>query len=587
MNIKHIALGVSLFLSLGAIAQHNEEVTIEGTYRPKVNKVNKIVLQPETPEQKFEMPGTETHLMDIDRRFPLELEKISAQSYNGKNARMPEATKNFLLAGFGTRISPVFLYKHNSKLTKNLGLGVGIKHYSSWLDIKDYAPSSFMNNAFEIGLTSSKYKNVQLNGDVYYKNDLYHYYGVNLTGMPLTDAQIEQYCPRQTYNTIGGHFGLVSTTTRVGEWSHSGGLDYHHTFDNTFAREHFGGLEYGLAYTQNWWGDKSHPQKLGVDLAIQYEYFETTHADFTGMYNANRNDLYLMKVNPFFEMGDEFYKLHLGVRLDGVNRVQNKDKILAVRPDVSGSLFVLNKKLEFYAGLNGGRELLTYTKIINDNPFAGCEFGLRAPNVKLGFDGGVRTNIAEVVDLHLGVRYRHTDNDPLYVSSYLVSNGPFPNDKPIYNAFDLVYDETQSVSVLADMRLRLRSGITADLGFAYNNWNPTDEEYAWYRPEMEGKLKLTYDVNEKLAFNTTFLYQGGRYAKVWNNGPYWLAKYPPRYEARKLGDVYDLSLGVDYCVNDQLSVFAKLDNVAHQKYQLFYDYPVAGIQFFAGLKMRF
>ena len=42
MNIKHIVLGVSLLLSVSAFAQHNEEVTIEGTYRPKVNKVNKI-----------------------------------------------------------------------------------------------------------------------------------------------------------------------------------------------------------------------------------------------------------------------------------------------------------------------------------------------------------------------------------------------------------------------------------------------------------------------------------------------------------------------------------------------------------------
>lgn len=563
MKIKYFAIAAALFLGISAFAQHNEEVTIEGTYRPKVNKVDKIVLQPETPEQKFEMPGTEIHLMDIDRRFPLELEKMSAQNYSGKNARMPETTNNFLLAGFGTRISPVFLYKHNSKLTKNLGLGVGIKHYSSWLDIKDYAPSSFMNNAFEIGLTSSKYKNIQLSGGVYYKNDMVHYYGVNLANMPLTEAQMEQYCPRQTYNTIGGHFGLASTTTRVGEWSHSGGVDYRHTFDGTYAREHFAGVDYGLAYTQNWWGNKSHPQKLGMDLAFQYE-------------NYSSNELFLMKFNPFFEMGDAFYKLHLGVRMDGVNRVQNKDRILAVRPDINGSLYVLNKKLEFYAGLNGGRELMTYSDVIDENPFVECDLAMLAKNVKLGFDGGVRTNIAEVVDLHLGVRYRHTDNDPLFVSSYLSNAVPFPDNKPIYNAFDLVYDETQSVSVLADMRLKLRGGFAADLNFAYNDWNPTNEEYAWYRPEMEGKLKLTYEVNEKLAFNTTFLYQGGRYAK-----------YPPRFESRKLGDVYDLGLGADYRVNDQLSVFAKLDNVLNQKYQLFYDYPVAGIQFFAGLKMRF
>jgi outer membrane receptor for ferrienterochelin and colicin len=199
-----------------------------------------------------------------------------------------------------------------------------------------------------------------------------------------------------------------------------------------------------------------------------------------------------------------------------------------------------------------------------------------AQNVKLGFDGGVRTNIAEVVDLHFGVRYRHTDNDPFFV----------PMRYQAYQ-YDLVYDETYLTSVLADMRVKLRNGFTADMGFAYNNYVMTNEDCPWHRPKMEGKLKLTYDVNEKLAFNTTFLYMGERYNKVWNNGPYWMTKYPPQYDVVKLKDVFDLSLGADYRFNDQLSAFAKLDNVLNQKYQLYYGYPVGGIQFFGGLKMTF
>lgn len=546
MNTRYIFLAAALFFCVSAFAQHNEEVTIEGTYRPKVNKVDKILMQAETPQQHFEMPGTEIRVLDIEHRFPLQLEKLSAVNYNGKNGQNPVPVKNFLMAGFGTRISPVFLYKHNSNLTKNLGLGVGIKHYSSWLDMEEYAPSSFMNNAFDIGLTSSKYKNVQMGGKVYYKNDMVHYREGN----------------KQVYNTIGGHFGLTPTSTRTGEVSHQLGVDYHYTFDNTYAREHFVKADYGLGYTQSWWGDKSHPQKIGVDVGAQYEYF--------------RDNLYLLKVNPYFEMGDEFYKLHLGVRLDGVNRVQNGDQFLAVRPDVSGSLYVLNKKLEFYAGLNGGRKLTTYSDLITENPFVGNECSMLAQNVKLGFDGGVRTNIAEVVDLHLGVRYRHTDNDPFFV--------------PMHNRayqYELLYEETYLTSVLADMRVKLRYGFTADMGFAYNNYKMTVSEYPWHRPKMEGKLKLTYDVNEKLAFNTTFLYMGERYNKVWNNGPYWMTKYPPQYDVVKLKDVYDLSLGADYRFNDQLSVFAKLDNLLNQKYQLYYGYPVEGIQFFGGLKMTF
>jgi hypothetical protein len=150
--------------------------------------------------------------------------------------------------------------------------------------------------------------------------------------------------------------------------------------------------------------------------------------------------------------------------------------------------------------------------------------------------------------------------------------------EPIYNAFSFVYDEIQQVSVLADMRVKLRNSLTFDLGFAYNNWKPTTELYAWYRPMMEGRLKLSYELNDKWAFHSSFLYQGGRYAKVFTS---------EGYQTKKLKDVLDLSLGADYKVNDQITAFALLDNVLCQKYQLYYNYPVTGIQFFAGVKLRF
>ena len=335
-----------------------------------------------------------------------------------------------------------------------------------------------------------------------------------------------------------------------------------------------------MCYAENFWGDKSHPQKLGIDLGFQYDYCM-----------GQDNNLFVVdriwfKANPFFEMSDEFYRLRLGVRLDGATKASDEDKFLAVRPDLSGSLFVLDKKLEFYAGLNGGRKLLRFCDVVDDNPFVTSRLNPSLPvqNVKLGFDGGVRTNIVEIVDLHLGVRYRQTDKDPFYVYYIPNSNDVPQGYDPILNAFDLVYDETQTVTVMADVRVKMRNSLTADLGFAYNNYKPAVEQYAWYRPAMEGKLKLTYDLNDKLAFNTTFLYQGERYAKVWDGVVDWQNF---NFKAEKLKDVFDLSLGADYKFNDQVTAFALLDNVAHQKYQLYYNYPVTGIQFFAGVKLRF
>ena len=563
-------------MALTASAQHDEQVTVEGKYRPKVNKVNKLRLQPETPQPTYEFPNSEVSPKEATHRFALDLEKISPTAFSSKDDKLVTPTQNFVMAGMGTRLSPIFLYKHNSMLTKTLGLGVGVRHNSSWLGIKDYAPSSYMNNAFDINLSTSAFDGLQLDAGIFYKNDMYHYYGVNLVETPLTDEQIGNYCGRFKDNTVGVHLGLASTSTRLGELSHAGSIDYQYLV----GIEHFVDLSYGMGYTQNWWGDKNNPQKAGVNIGFQFDGYDRNK------YNANQNRIFF-KVNPFFEMNGEFYRLHLGARLDGATQIEDEDSFLAVRPDVSGSLFVLNKKLEFYAGLNGGRKLTRFGELVAENPFLPRDkMGrLLVQNVKLGFDGGVRTNVAEIVDLHLGVRYRQTDNDPLFVSNFLDTNPVLMglDFEPIYNTFGLVYDETQLVSVLADMRVKLRNSLTADLGFAYNHYNLATYQYAWHRPTTEGKLKLTYDFNDELSFNTTFLYQSGRYNAFLQA----FGEEGQVFGAEKLKDVFDLSLGADYKVNDQITAFALLDNVAHQKYQMYYNYPVTGIQFFAGVKLKF
>ena len=573
---RHVLIAILALMAIPTFAQHDEQVTVEGKYRPKVNKVNKLVLQPETPQPSYTFPSSEVNPKEAKQKFALDLEKIAPTAFAAKDDKLVTPTQNFLMAGLGSRLSPLFFYKHNSLLTKTLGLGVGIKHNSSWLNIKDYAPSSYMNNAFDISLSTSKFDGLQLDGGVYYNNDMYHFYGINLLETPLTEEELAIYAPKITYNKVGAHVGLASTTTRVGELSHDAHLDYFYMLD----REHAIDFGYLLGYAGNFWGDKSHPQKLGLDLGFQYDY---CYGQGDNLFVVDR---ILFKVNPFFEMSDEFYRLHLGVRMDGATRDSDEANFLAVRPDLSGSLFVLDKKLEFYAGLNGGRKLLRFSDVVDDNPFVSSYLNpsLCVQNVKLGFDGGVRTNILEIVDLHLGVRYRHTDKDPLFVYHIPEADLLPPGADPILNSFDLVYDETQLVTVMGDVRVKMRNSLTVDLGFAYNNCKPTVEEYAWYRPTTEGKLKLTYDLNDKLAFNTTFLYQGGRYAKVWDGVVDWQNF---NFTAEKLKDVFDLSIRADYKVNDQITAFALLDNVAHQKYHLYYNYPVTGIQFFAGVKLRF
>ena len=565
---KIIAILTLSLLALQAAAQHDEQVTVEGKYRPKVNKVDKLKLNPETPEPTYVMPSTEVNPQEAKQKFALDLEKIAPTGFAAKNDKVVVPTKNFIMAGIGTRLSPLFLYKHNSLLTKNLGIGVGMKHLSSWLNIKDYAPSSFMNNAFDVSLSYEDMGMYRLEGGVFFDNDMYHYYGVNLDETPLTDEQIETLCPRQVYNTIGAYVKLDPKGYPLGTPVGPGDIKYHYTYDSFGCGDGLVELDYAYVYPVSWFGKREHPQKIRVDVDFDFNHYKCLDS------LANRG---FGRLNPSFEMSGDFYRLHLGAAVDGV--FKKGDMSVTVRPDVSGSLFVLDKKLEFYAGLNGGQSLVTFSDLVAENPFVWQLLDLRAKNVKFGFDGGVRTNIAEIVDLHLGVRYRHTDNDPLFVQD---ESEMWPLG--LSNKFGLVYDETRLVSVVSDIRVKLRSSLTANVSFAYNSCKPTNEEYAWYRPTTEGRLKLAYDLNDKLSFNTAFLYQGGRYAKVWDGVANWQGF---NYTSEKLKDVFDLSLGADYKVNDQITAFVLLDNLACQKYQLYYNYPVTGLQAFAGVKLRF
>lgn len=566
MSYKPIFLLSALLLNISLLAQHNEEVTIEGTYRPKVNKVDKILMKAEAPEQTFSMPSTETQILDIQPRFPMKLDRISAVALNNKDGQNEKVTKNFLMAGVGTRLSPVFFYKHHSMLTKTLGLGVGIDHYSSWLGIKDYAYSGFMNNAFDIALSSSRFSNLQLRGDVYYNNDVIHYYGVKLSNWTGSEAALEKETPRQTYNTIGMRLAMASTTTRRGEFSHNGDFDYHYLFALLGGGEHDASINYDLAYQESWWGKRDNPQKAGVKLGFQYDNF--SDGTLSPKTHLNR---YLGKVNPYLEMKDDFFRLHLGFRLDMSSRIQPSDRMLSLHPDLGGSLFVLDKKVEFYAGLNGGRKLYTYGEMVRENPFVASDLDMEVTTVKLGFEGGVRTNLMQTVDLHAGVRYRHTANDPFYSVLSSVSG--------VQNTFGVVYDESRVVSVLADVRWLAWDKVTVDGGFTFNKYNTVMLDHALYRPATEGRLKVNYDFSDDLSFYSSFLYQGGRYGRL---EP--LSAYSPSF---KLKPVLDLGIGADYKVRDELTVFAKIDNLLHQKYQLYVNYPVTGIEFFAGVKMRF
>jgi hypothetical protein len=555
-NLKYFFLTAAcLLFSAGALAQHNEQVTVEGTYRPKVNQVDKILIKPEMPKQAFSLPQVQIDVLDFDYKFKMDLEALSPIPFSVKSDQTA-ATENFLMAAFGSRISPVFLYKHNSQLTRNMGLGVGVNHSSSWLNIKNYAPSSYMNNEFNVEL-SNKFDDYQLYSKLFYKNDMCHYYGYELGDYIIPENLVDTYCPKQTYNTVGFGTKLSSTDTHLETLQHEIGLNYHYTFDKFGAREHEGDLTGFLSYSNKWLGSKIEPQTLGADLDFSFNRY--------GLTNESCNRM-LFKFNPYLAMKGDFYKLRLGFSMDIANADSSS---FSIRPDLSASLFVFDKKVEFYAGLNGGRRIYSYNDIIEENPFVQSVLPLGYKNVKLDFEAGLRTNILQIVDFHLGVRYHKTANDMFFVPN---------SDSLLQNFFTTVYDRTNEFKLLANLRFKVLDNLHVQGSFGYNKYDLETFEFAWYKPAMEAALKADFVFMDKMLFSFGGSYYSGRHAAHFVVG---------NLEAIDLKGIIDLNLSCDYKINEQLTAFVKFGNILNDKYMMFYDYPIGGIEAFAGVKMCF
>lgn len=564
--MKNKSLIISIFFVviglLGNAQTHNEQVTVEGSYKPQIKRSERLVKTPEMPDNEFDIPKYKVEARDFNFGNSIEVETMSAMTYKADYG--VESKNNFLKAGIGTRLSPVFLFRHYSDLSKTMSLGVGVKHYSSWLEMNDYQKSSFMNNAFNV-MAVNKFRTGQLRSFVDYKYDMYHLRAyddvVNPNGRNIHSLNL-------------GAKWLANGSSYRDIYTEFGG-DYRATWIAGGTTEHQLNANAHLAYSDNWISDKNvnDLQTLATDVELNYN----------NIYQGQ----FLLAVNPYFTMSGDFYHLHAGLRID-----MKTGGNISFYPDVLGSIFVLDNTLEFYAKLGGRSKINTFAEIVSKNPFVTTnftnfsEFGYEKTG--FSFQGGVKAKITNNLDAHAGVYFRKMKN-----SVYFVPDRDFyasyDEDATIYHlqAFDIIFQDCDLTTILADVHWKAMEKLTLTADFAFNISNfhePTLIQIPevtclygkpWYRPRYTIGLRGDYRLNETWRFNAAVKYIGNR----------WMLT--PDLEAIDVKRSVDVQLGADYKIQDDLSAFLEIKDVLHQKYEMYYNYPTLGFEVVAGIKYRF
>ena len=553
----YIALIIlSLIVLPGTLQQvsaqsHNEKVTIEGAFKPSIQQFNKVYLKPETPESVIQPIQTDITTLDRPVHAKAELETLSP--LNPRTYESNEGYQNFLLAALGSRLSPLFLYEHSSNLTDETAIGVSIRHFSSWTDIPDYAPSDFMNNRFGLRMANNLGTHM-LKSSVGYQYDTYRYYGFKPNDYPgflFTKKEL-----LQRYQTISLNTQLNSTETDLGYINHVVALDYQYFFDNSEHTQHKVQLSANLRRDHDWF-DFEGRQSLGLDLQSQF---------YISNDSLRSSNHLLAEATPYLQLNGDFYQLKIGLKVDYQN--DNSPNIW-MYPIIKGNLFVFEKKLEFYAGTGGGMERFDYRKLVEANPFVSTIVPERWQNTRFEFDAGIRTSAIQSLDLHVGIRYKDIDNTPYFITD----STAFTENK-----FTLVYDKTKQFSFIAEAAWHSADRFGFEASLQYHTYQTDSITKAWHKPELEAAVGGYFKLLPKLKINAGLNMKGHMYAPTYLNGIETI---------HQIDGWADLQTGADYRISDQFSIYASLHNLLNKDYQLFYQYPVQGIQLFGGIKVRF
>ena len=161
------------------------------------------------------------------------------------------------------------------------------------------------------------------------------------------------------------------------------------------------------------------------------------------------------------------------------------------------------------------------------------------------------------------------------------------NDLPLFindtiglleNRFNVIYDNVNLLTVKGGIGYQRQQVFNVNLNAAYYLYSTDREIKAWHKPNYEAGLSASYTFLKKYTVDAALIVSGGRYSKTYTGG---------EHRATELKEALDLNLGFEYRHNKSWSAFFRANNLLDQHYQLWYNYPVQGLQVMVGATYSF
>jgi len=476
---------------------------------------------------------------------------------------------NFAFIGIGNYTNMIAQFSNNFEISATDNIGLFFKHNSSQGGIKNiYLDDQFYNSQFELNYTSNQKKmNYALKAKL--KHQIYNWYGLN---------NLFDFASPELLNSIDSK-----------QIYYSGEVEGNLAKDDSYFEKVVVSL--GITtdrYSSSEFNFKAHPEfslkTIDIPLKINMD-IDFLNGNFSRNYsNTNGIDFGFFNVGilPSYDFNYEHLILSVGFAGYLSSDLEKSKTAFYVYPKINASYGLLNEQLIAYAGLEGGLKQNSYNNFIEQNPYLSPTLRITPTRELYDGFGGLKGELINNVSFDVRVSYLNEDDRSLFVLNPYIGQSTELEGYEYGNSFKVTYEELKTLSFFGELIFDVSKDFNVEINATFYNYEFRSQIKAWNLPKFETTLTADFNITEKFYGGLSLFFVGERTDLINNS-----LTIPSGNELLILDSYFDANLQLVYQFSNQLSVYARGNNLLGNNYQEWANYKVQGAQGMLGASYKF
>lgn len=474
---------------------------------------------------------------------------------------------NYATLGVGTYTTILGELYLNHAISRTESIGGYVNYHSSEGGIEGVSfDDNFLNSKMNVNY-ASRLRDMSWNVEGGFQLQNYNWYGVPES--QIIAAQTNGI--RVEHSFFGAHVG--GDISFEDTYINSGSLFFRRFGDNQGSGENNFVLKAKVDVPIN-------DMEISTDVVIDY-----ISGSFDRGYNTSDELKYgnfQLGISPTYQLKQDDLTLNLGVSLFYLrDNIATKSKIY-LYPNVTATYRLVYDVLIAYGGIQGNLIQNTYYGFANENPFVSPTLEVSPTDQLYNAYVGLKGKVTSNVSYNVSGRYIADRSKALFKTNVIKNLSP-QTDYDYGNSFGMVYDNVKTIGVSGEINVDVNRNFKLALRGETFSYTTDDEAEAWNLPDFKGSLFLDYQISKQWFAGANLFYVGERKDILEFEGSF----IPTTFTPVTLDSYFDANAHVGYHVNDQLSVFARANNIANKAYQRWQNVPVQSAQFLAGATYKF